>query len=95
MSEQEERTPEEEKAALQGEIERTRAELGATVEALTHKADVKAQAREKVEHAKSQAQTKAHDFQQKLPEPAREKPIVPIAAGVGVLLLAVWLIRRR
>ena len=58
MSEQEQRTPEEEKAALQGEIERTRAELGATVEALTQKADVKAQAREKVEHAKSQVETR-------------------------------------
>ena len=56
---------------------------------------MKAQAREKVENAKSQAQTKAHDFQQKLPEPAREKPTVPIAAGAGALLLAVWLIRRR
>ena len=95
MSEQQQRTPEEEKAALQDEIERTRAELGATVEALTQKADVKAQAREKVEHAKSQAQTKAHDIQQKLPEPARENPIVPVAAGIGVALVALWLIKRR
>ncbi|MGH2740988.1 MAG: DUF3618 domain-containing protein, partial [Thermoleophilaceae bacterium] len=40
---------------LRREIERTRAELGATVEALSHKADVKTQAREKVEDAKTQA----------------------------------------
>ena len=87
MSEQEQRTPEEEKAALQGEIERTRADLGATVEALTQKADVKAQAREKVEHAKSQVE---HAKSQ-----AQAQPAVPIAAGIGVALVALWLIRRR
>jgi ElaB/YqjD/DUF883 family membrane-anchored ribosome-binding protein len=65
---------------LRREIERTRAELGATVEALSHKADVKAQARAKAEQAKSQAQ---------------EKPAVALAAGIGVAMVALWLIRRR
>jgi ElaB/YqjD/DUF883 family membrane-anchored ribosome-binding protein len=65
---------------LRREIERTRAELGATVEALSHKADVKAQARAKAEQAKSQA---------------RENPTVPLAAGIGVAIVALWLIRRR
>ncbi len=95
-----------EQEGLRREIERTRSELGETVEALSHKADVKAQARErvdeaksqardKVEQAKTQAQAKAHDLQQKMPEQARERPVVPIAAGIGVALVALWLIRRR
>ena len=88
-------SPEQQQEELRREIERTRAELGQTVEALSPKADVKQQAREKVEHAKSAAQTKAHDLQQKVPEPARERPIVPLAAGIGVALVALWLIRRR
>ena len=65
---------------LRREIERTRTELGATVEALSHKADVKAHARAKAERAKSQAQ---------------QKPAVPLAAGIGVAIVALWLIRRR
>lgn len=106
MSEQEQKSPEQEQAELRRDIERTRGELGDTVEALTQKADVKtqakakvdeakAQARQKADAAKAQAQTKVQDIQQKLPESARDKPVVPIAAGVGVALVALWLIRRR
>ncbi len=87
--------PERQQEELRREIERTRAELGATVESLAQKADVKQQAREKVEHAKSAAQSKAHDLQQRMPEQARERPVVPVAAGIGVALVALWLIRRR
>jgi ElaB/YqjD/DUF883 family membrane-anchored ribosome-binding protein len=65
---------------LRREIERTRADLGATVEALSHKADVKAHARAKAEQAKSRAQ---------------DNPAVPLAAGIGVAIAALWLIRRR
>jgi ElaB/YqjD/DUF883 family membrane-anchored ribosome-binding protein len=65
---------------LRRDIERTRAELGATVEALSHKADVKAHARAMAEQAKTQAQ---------------ENPAVPLAAGIGVAIVALWLIRRR
>ena len=71
---------EQETEQLRRDIERTRAELGATVEALSHKADVKAQARAKAEQARSHAQ---------------ENPAVPIAAGIGVAIVALWLIRRR
>ena len=71
---------EQETEQLRREIERTRAELGATVEALSHKADVKAQAREKAELARTQA---------------RERPAVPLAAGIGLALVALLLIRRR
>ena len=82
---------EQETEQLRREIERTRAELGATVEALSHKADVKAQARAKAELAKAQAREKTELAKAQ----AREKPAVPLAAGIGVALLALLLIRRR
>ena len=75
---------EQETEALRREIERTRAELGATVEALSHKADVKTQAREKVEHAKQNVQAQA-----------RERPVGSIAAGIAAAVVVLWLIRRR
>jgi DNA-binding XRE family transcriptional regulator len=76
---------------LRREIERTRAELGATVEALSHKADVKAQARAKAEQAKVQAREKAELARSQ----AQQKPAVPLAAGIGVAIVVLWLIRRR
>ena len=76
--------PEQEQARLRENIERTRAELGQTVEALAHKTDVKAQAK-----------AKAQELQRRLPEPLRDKPVLPVAAGVGVALVALWFIRRR
>jgi hypothetical protein len=75
---------EQETEALRREIERTRAELGATVEALSHKADVKTQAREKVENAKENVQAQA-----------RERPVAPVAAGIAVALVVLLLVRRR
>jgi Tfp pilus assembly protein FimV len=65
---------------LRREIERTRTELGQTVEALSHKADVKAHARARAELVKTQA---------------KEKPAVPLAVGIGVALVGLWLVRRR
>jgi Protein of unknown function (DUF3618) len=76
---------------LRRDIERTRAELGATVEALSQKADVKAQARAKAEQAKTQARQKAELARSQ----AQQKPAVPLAAGIGVAIVALWLIRRR
>jgi hypothetical protein len=76
---------------LRREIERTRAELGATVEALSHKADVKAQARAKADQAKTQAREKAELARSQ----AQQNPAVPLAAGIGVAIVALWLIRRR
>jgi type VI protein secretion system component VasF len=75
---------EQETEALRREIERTRAELGATVEALSHKADVKTQAREKVEHAKQNVQSQA-----------RQRPVGQVAAGIAAAVVVLWLIRRR
>jgi hypothetical protein len=76
---------------LRRDIERTRAELGATVEALSRKADVKAQARAKAEQAKTQAREKAELARSQ----AQQRPAVPLAAGIGVAIVALWLIRRR
>ena len=76
---------------LRREIERTRAELGATVEALSHKADVKAHARAKAEQAKVQAREKAELARSQ----AQQKPAVPLAAGIGVAIVTLWVIRRR
>jgi len=51
-----EQTDDAKAAALRSDIERTREELGETVEALAAKADVKARAREKVDDVKVRAQ---------------------------------------
>ena len=76
---------------LRREIERTRSELGATVEALSHKADVKTQARAKAEQVKVQAREKAELARSQ----AQQNPAVPLAAGIGVAIVALWMIRRR
>jgi ribosome-binding protein aMBF1 (putative translation factor) len=84
-----------EREALLEEIEETREELGATVEALAQKADVKAQVHEKVEEGKEQLQRKQHELRTKL-RGALEGPAVPGAiAAVAGLLLLVSLRRRR
>ena len=101
------RDPEE----IRAQIEETREELGETVAALAEKADVKTQAKKRVEEARGQAKAKAQEFsskaQQAAPESAssaasqatqmaRENP-APLA-GAGALALAFllgWLIGRR
>jgi chromosome segregation ATPase len=55
------RTPEE----IQREIDETRAELGDTVEALAHRADVKSRAKERIEEIKASAQQKKDEFASK------------------------------
>ncbi len=71
-------TPEE----IRREIERTRRELGETVEALSHKADVKEQARLK----KAEVQERVA---------ANPAPIAAVIGGVIALLVVRRLIRRR
>ena len=66
------RQPEE----IRSEIEETREQLGETVEALAAKADVKGQAKAKVEDVKEQV---------------RSKPVVPVAVAVGVLAIGIGL----
>lgn len=55
--ETEQRSPEE----IEADIERTRRDLGDTVAAVAEKADVKAQAKAKVEEAKARLKAKAPD----------------------------------
>jgi hypothetical protein len=66
---------------IQADIERTREEVGDTVEALAAKTDVKARAQERVNEVKAQ-----------MPEKVRQNPMPLI--GAGALLLA-FLIGRR
>jgi Protein of unknown function (DUF3618) len=76
MSQQQ--TPEE----IRREIERTRRELGETVDALSHKADVKEQARLKKE-----------EVQQRVS--ANPVPLAAVIGGGIALLLLMRLLRRR
>ena len=100
---QETRTPEE----IRADIAKTREEVGDTVEALTAKTDVKAQARERVEEVKGNLRAKADQAKAKAqsstPESAqqggqqvvtkvRENP-APLVLG-GAVLVA-FLIGRR
>jgi hypothetical protein len=75
---QQQQTPEE----IRREIEHTRRELADTVDALSHKANVKEQARIKKQEVQEHVSSN--------PQP------LMIAMGGGLaLLLALWLIRRR
>lgn len=96
---------------LRREIEETRAELGDTVEALSHKADVKGRAKDKVEERKQAVSAKADELKQKVsgatPDDvktaasgaagtARERPEIPAIAGALLFgLLLGWLLGRR
>jgi ElaB/YqjD/DUF883 family membrane-anchored ribosome-binding protein len=81
---------------IQRDIEQTREELGDTVEALTEKADVKAQAKQKLEATKASAAEKKEQLLGKVKdaspesaattatqasEKARENPLPLAAAG--------------
>jgi hypothetical protein len=59
-------------AAARAEVEQAREELGETVEALAHKADVKARAHDKADELKERAQETAHQVQAKAQEVARK-----------------------
>ncbi len=74
----EQKDPEE----IREEIDETREELGDTVEALAGKADVKGQAKAKVDSAKQAAQQKADEFA------ARAKEAAPESVGSGAQQLA-------
>ena len=71
-------TPEE----LRREIERTRRELGETVDALSHKADVKEQARLKKEEVRESVSD-------------NPVPLVAVAGGIVALVVLLRMIRRR
>jgi ElaB/YqjD/DUF883 family membrane-anchored ribosome-binding protein len=90
-------TPEQrEREALIDEIEETREQLGATVEALAQKADVKGQVQEKVEEGKEQLHRKQDEVTATLREAIRKSPVqAAIAAVAGLLLLRRRRRRRR
>ena len=92
---------------IRSEIEDTREQLGETVEALAGKADVKGQAKAKVEDTKDRLRTRAEDARTKLgdasPEgakgaassaadSARERPLPFAAGGAFVAGLVVGLL---
>jgi ElaB/YqjD/DUF883 family membrane-anchored ribosome-binding protein len=86
---QEPRSPEE----IRHDIEETREELGDTAEALAQKADVKGQAKAKVEDAKQSAWQKVQDAkegaQQKSQDfTAKAKEATPESAGAGASQVA-------
>ena len=70
--ETEQRTPEE----IEADIERTRREMGDTVAAVAEKADVKAQAKKKVEESKEELKSKVSGVREKIgdatPESAQQ-----------------------
>jgi hypothetical protein len=73
MTEQEQRSPEE----IKRDIEQTREELGDTAAGLADKADVKAQAKAKVDTAKQSAQQKKDDLL------GKAKAATPDSVGSG------------
>ncbi len=92
---------------IQQDIERTRAQLGRTADALAHKLDPKAQAKERFEHAKARSEaaathvravskTKAHRAQQAGRRLYRERPTLAfgVAAGVAALVVVAVVWRR-
>jgi paraquat-inducible protein B len=87
-----ESTPPSDPETLRHDIEQTRSELGATVEALSQKADVKSQVKEKVDEGKVQLRER----QEAVRKDVAERP-APFAAGaaVGVGVLVLWAVRRR
>jgi Protein of unknown function (DUF3618) len=100
---QQQRSPEE----IRRDIEQTRGELGDTVEALAQKADVKTQAKERLDAARQTAREKKEEFvgraktstpegasagAQQLKSKAQENPL-PFAVG-GALFLGFLLGRR-
>jgi Protein of unknown function (DUF3618) len=80
---------------LQRQIERTRAELGDTVAALTHKVDVRARAQEKAQHVTETAKETIRSVGAVVRQ--RSTPAV-LAGGLGAVLafvVAVLWLRRR
>jgi predicted AlkP superfamily phosphohydrolase/phosphomutase len=78
---QKQQTPEE----IRREIERTRQELGDTVDALSHKANVKEQARLKRDEVKEQARVKKDEVQERVS--ANPTPFLVIGGALALLLL--------
>ncbi len=70
---------------LRADIEQTRSELGETVQALAAKADVKARAKEQVEHTKQRVRAQAAEAGEKVRDAATEagEKVRDVAAEAG------------
>ncbi|SFR24685.1 Protein of unknown function [Lentzea waywayandensis] len=89
------------KEELQRDVERTRRELGETVEALAHKVDVPGRVKEQAQETRLRMAVATNQAVDSLPEPvavqverARRHPGA-IAAALIALVLAIWAISRR
>lgn len=87
-------------AEIQADIEKTRDELGQTVEALAAKTDVKARAHDKATETKERVAEKAHTAQAATRDALTDdrgavKPAIPIAVGALAVVVGVVLWRRR
>jgi hypothetical protein len=83
--------------ALRAEIAQTRADLGATVEALAAKADVKARAQEAVADAKLRVRSGAMSTTSRVRDSMRDYPhfwAAGVLAGAVVLVASIVLKRR-
>ena len=86
---------------LQRDVERTRRELGETVEALAHKVDVPGRVKEQAQETRLRMAIATNEAVDSLPEPvavqverARRHPGA-VAAALIALVLAIWAISRR
>jgi hypothetical protein len=86
---------------LQKDVERTRRELGETVEALAHKVDVPGRVKEQARDTKVRMTVATTEAIDSLPEPvavqvqkARRHPAA-IAAVLITLVLVIWKLSRR
>ena len=89
------------KEQLQRDVERTRRELGETVEALAHKADVPGRVKEQAHETRVRMINATDEAVASLPAPvaeqvekARRHPAA-IAAVFAVLILVIWKLSRR
>jgi hypothetical protein len=83
---------------IQDDIELQREQLAQTVDQLTHKLDVKAQSKAKVEDVKAQTKVKvaeAKDFSTTDDGKPRPELLGAAAAVVAGVVLIIWLRRRR
>lgn len=93
----EEQQPDDQEA-LRTQIEQTRAELGETVEALSAKADVKGQVKDKVDERKAQLrdqQARAEVKFKEVSEEAKKNPAPFAAAAAGGVVVLLLIARRR
>ena len=79
---------------IQTDIDQTRQQLGETVEALSAKLDVKAQARQKVDDTKARVVGTAQSARQKAGQAGPAVPTLAFLAIAAVVGIIIWRRRR-